>query len=142
MNINLKKSFLQKLTHVAPKHGLTELSYPSFIRCYGSGAQPLSAADAVEAIRALLDVAGWMHTQAEIERTQNSGEHFENRRLWTSTSANHTSEQSAKLNGGEEFATEIEHGKEPGWWTENFWIAYDALTEYVSFHLLGRIESY
>ena len=60
---DLKLSLRNKLDQIAPEYGLVELTYPSFTRCYGYLSQPLSACDAVEAVSALLDVAGGVRTR-------------------------------------------------------------------------------
>jgi cell division control protein 45 len=134
MDMDLKKSLIQKLNEIAPEHGLVELSYPSFMRCYGFHTQPLSAADAVEGIRALLDVAGGMRMEVEIEGMRNGGEWFGGGRIWDSNRSEKASkdpepDKSSKPSGGEDPATEDESAKEPEWWTKNFWTAYDALSE-------------
>jgi cell division control protein 45 len=140
MDMDLKKSLIQKLNDVAPEYGLVELSYPSFMRCYGFHSQPLSAADAVEGISALLDVAEGMRMEIEIEGMRNGGEWFGSGKIW---------EASYSLNGdlktrsdkGSGITTnpqgdpsiEVEEttdqSKDPQWWVKNFWAAYDALTE-------------
>lgn len=135
MDMDLKRSLIQKLNDVAPAHGLVELSYPSFIRCYGFHAQPFSAADAVEGLRALLDVASGMRMEVEIEGMRNGGEWFGGGQLWDSNRARknvsfHQSDEIAKSNGNEEPREGDDvRIQEPEWWVKNFWMAYDALSE-------------
>jgi cell division control protein 45 len=146
MDMDLKKDLLGKLNDVAPEYGLVELSYPSFMRCYGYRSQPLSAADAVEGISALLDVAGGVKMEVEIEGARNGGEWFGSGQMWDLNSARvvtnkgdggrkepglSTSEASGM---GAENTTETMAGdglktKEESWWVKNFWTAYDALDE-------------
>ena len=70
---DLKTSLRHKLDELAPEYGLVELSYPSFTRCYGYRSMPLSACDAVEALSALLEVAGGTRIEVEVEGTRNGG---------------------------------------------------------------------
>ncbi|KAF8969933.1 CDC45-like protein [Flammula alnicola] len=140
MDMDLKKSLIQKLNDIAPEYGLIELSYPSFMRCYGFHTQPLSAADAVEGISALLDVAGGMRMEVEIEGMRNGGEWFGGGRVWdsnrpgkndTSRQPDHEVEKTAKPNGKEDSTETAAEDKpqEPDWWVKNFWTAYDALSD-------------
>lgn len=138
MDMDLKRSLIQKLNDIAPEYGLIELSYPSFMRCHGFHSQPFSAADAVEGIRALLDVASGMPMEVEIEGMRNGGEWFGGGRLWDSSHAgnngtNHRPEEADKLIkpiGNEESKeTQGTQDREPAWWVKNFWTAYDALSE-------------
>lgn len=146
MDMDLKRSLIQKLNDIAPEYGLIELSYPSFMRCFGFHSQPLSAADAVEGIGALLDVAGGMRMEVEIEGMRNGGEWFGGGRVWDSRRAGRNAERRlesgeveksakptevAKGNdgGAEDDDDDDERDEEPEWWVKNFWTAYDALTE-------------
>ncbi|KAF8636486.1 hypothetical protein AX17_003301 [Amanita inopinata Kibby_2008] len=136
MDMDLKRTLIDKLNDVAPEYGLVELSFPSFIRCYGYRTQPLSAADAVEGLSALLDVAGGVRMEVEIEGARNGGEWFGRGRIWE---GGHKS----KKMGAEEVQINTvddgnsrtrEHGDgdnidppyEEQWWIRNFWTAYDA----------------
>jgi cell division control protein 45 len=147
MDMDLKRSLIQKLNDIAPEYGLIELSYPSFMRCFGFHSQPLSAADAVEGISALLDVAGGMRMEVEIEGMRNGGEWFGGGRVWDSRRAGRNAERrlesgemdkSAKPaevakqrgdTGNEDNEDDDERDEEPEWWVKNFWTAYDALSE-------------
>jgi cell division control protein 45 len=82
MDIDLKSTLRSKLEAIAPEYGLLELSYPSFTRCFGYRSPPLSAADAVEAVSALLDVAGGVRMEVEVEGARNGGEWFGGGRVW------------------------------------------------------------
>ncbi|KAF4614933.1 hypothetical protein D9613_002936 [Agrocybe pediades] len=142
MDIDLKKSLIQKLNDLAPEYGMVELSYPSFMRCYGFHMQPLSAADAVEGISALLDAAGGMRIEVEIEGMRNGGEWFGAGRIWEGThtdkpkplaeGTHEPSRQQGEVQGANESGEVKETGEdqtEPPWWVKNFWTAYDALSE-------------
>ena len=82
MNMELKRDLVDRLEATAPEYGLLELSYPSFFRCYGYRLHPLSAADAVEGLAALLDVAGGVKMEVEVEGARNGGEWFGAGRVW------------------------------------------------------------
>lgn len=148
MDMDLKKVLLAKLNDVAPEYGLVELSYPSFMRCYGYRSQPLSAADAVEGICALLDVAGGIKMEVEIEGARNGGEWFGSGRVWevnsarvvTSKRGQDKKEPEPSVNegprnpgangtGAENVVAEGDGltTKQEVWWVKNFWTAFDAL---------------
>ena len=141
MDMDLRKSLLKKLNDLAPEHGLVELSYPSFVRCYGFRTLPLSAADAVEGIGALLDAGGGLRMEIEVEGMRNGGEWFGGRRLWERGRSETVSKQTQgvaaplKATSNEKITTDDEaedrenFRQEPLWWVKNFWAAYDALTE-------------
>ena len=143
MNMELKRDLVDRLEATAPEYGLLELSYPSFFRCYGYRLHPLSAADAVEAVSALLDVAGGIRMEVEVEGTRNGGEWFGGGRLWNgaregrrrdeerenippggAASVVKTSSALAAVDGkGDGDNAELQ------WWVKNFWTAFDALNE-------------
>ncbi|KAF8184867.1 CDC45 family [Mycena galopus ATCC 62051] len=146
MDMDLKKTLVQKLNDIAPEYGLIELAYPSFIRCFGYRSQPLSAADAVEGVGALLDVAGGIKLEVEVEGARNGGEWFGGGKVWEATNttrdnsrrkreerenippggqANSAGVPKAKNIGeGDEIAGE---SKPVQWWVDNFWKAFDSL---------------
>jgi cell division control protein 45 len=140
MDMDLKNSLIQKLNGIAPEYGLVELSYPSFMRCYGFHSQPLSAADAVEGIGALLDVAEGMRMEIEIEGMRNGGEWFGSGKIWEAshslkgdlkTRSDKGSGNTTNPQGDPSIEVEeaVDQPKDPQWWVKNFWAAYDALTE-------------
>lgn len=139
MDMDLKKTLIQKLDEIAPEYGLVELSYPSFMRCFGFHSQPLSAADAVEGINALLDVAEGIRIEVEIEGTRNGGEWFGAGKVWeayASEKYNITKKMEFGRDDGRPAADNIQESQsnenpsqEPDWWVKNFWTAYDALSE-------------
>lgn len=150
MDIDLKSSLRSKLEAIAPEYGLLELSYPSFTRCFGYRSPPLSAADAVEAVSALLDVAGGVRMEVEVEGARNGGEWFGGGRVWEvegrkgvvrDVLGDSDGDRARKrvTEGDEVDGADIEKIVDVPWWQKNFWTAFDALSEYVllsffSFH--------
>ncbi|KAI6019747.1 CDC45 family [Pisolithus orientalis] len=139
MDLDLKHQLRVKLDAIAPEYGLVELTYPSFIRCFGYRAPPLSAADAVEAISALLDVAGGVRIEVEVEGARHGGEWFGSGHVWKTgrPDVNDSAKVLPGENGGAhgdggEDGSVAEERTEVPWWMKNFWAAYDALTDIVS----------
>ena len=140
---DLKTSLRQRLEPLAPEYGLVELSYPSFMRCYGYRSQPLSAGDAVEALSALLDIAGGTRIEVEIEGTRNGGEWFGGGKVWEAGREGRYRDDERENVPPDVLAQVVKaqvraqagEGKEQGqsldleWWVRNFWSAYDALSE-------------
>ncbi|KIJ69578.1 hypothetical protein HYDPIDRAFT_80821 [Hydnomerulius pinastri MD-312] len=141
MDIDLKHQLRSKLDAIAPEYGLVELTYPSFARCFGYRAPPLSAADAVEAVSSLLDVAGGVRMEVEVEGARHGGEWFGGGRVWEGgrQGADKSTKVKEPVNGvvngeGEpdaEGADDLEERAEVPWWVKNFWASYDALTDIV-----------
>ncbi|KAJ7771680.1 CDC45-like protein [Mycena metata] len=154
MDMDLKKTLLQKLNVIAPEYGLVELSYPSFMRCFGYRSQPLSAADAVEGVSALLDVAGGIKMEVEVEGARNGGEWFGGGKVWEAAATARDSSRRKREErenippGGQGAAGAVkakpvgeggevdedpegEGSKEVQWWVKNFWTAFDALSDIV-----------
>ncbi|KAJ3929975.1 MAG: CDC45-like protein [Lentinula lateritia] len=147
MDMDLKRSLVQKLDDIAPEYGLIELSYPSFMKCYGYQSQPLSAADAVEGVSALLDLAGGVKMEVEVEGSRNGGEWFGGGKVWEihglstkrrwaveedrenipPNGQNTTVASNVKKTEGENNADGAK--KEVAWWIRNFWVAFDALAD-------------
>jgi cell division control protein 45 len=126
------------LDAIAPEYGMVELSYPSFVKHYGFRSRPLGAADATEAIAALLDVAGGIRMEVETEGTRGGGEWFGGARVWTPTDRErwHDEIGSSVTGGAASSGTRDELGQsadgdrsEIQWWVRNFWSAFDALDE-------------
>ncbi|TCD66689.1 hypothetical protein EIP91_001043 [Steccherinum ochraceum] len=139
---DLKQNLRHKLDQIAPEYGLVELSYPSFTRCYGWLSQPISACDAVEAIAALLDVAGGVRMEVEVEGARNGGEWFGGGKVWDAggREGRRDDERENIPPGGEDASGargkngvdggedgENEESGELQWWVKNFWTAFDAL---------------
>ncbi|KAJ7582626.1 CDC45-like protein [Mycena floridula] len=141
MDMDLKKTLVNKLGEIAPEYGMVELSFPSFMRCYGYHSHPISAADSVEGISALLDVASGVRMEIEVEGARNGGEWFGAGKVWEVNAGrrkhNHNRENvppgapavdSGKAkSGSDEEATPAK--LEVEWWVKNFWQAYDALSD-------------
>lgn len=142
MDMALKKDLQAKLESITPEYGMVELLYSSFARCCGYRSQPLSAADTVEAVSALLDAAGGVQLEVEVEGARNGGEWFGNGKAWQSNGhskrwrlqdrENIPPEGEAAARKENEAEEELETKKTVQWWNSNFWDAFDALNEYVS----------
>ncbi|KAF7295344.1 Cell division control protein 45 [Mycena indigotica] len=151
MDKDLKQTLVVKLDEIAPEYGLVELKYPSFRRCFGYRSQPMSAADAVEGISALLDVAGGIRLEVEVEGARRGGEWFGGGKLWEAPTNGRDNRRrreerenippggpqtnggdaakSKRVGEGEEMDGEEEtDSKELQWWVKNFWTSFDALT--------------
>ncbi|KAG1819591.1 CDC45 family [Suillus subaureus] len=139
MDLDLKHQLRAKLNSIAPEYGLVELTYPSFARCFGYRASPLGAADAVEAVSALLDVAGGIRMEVEVEGARHGGEWFGGGRLWEGGRKGEEKREkrievgSRQKDGDDDVDADVdgEERKERTWWVKNFWAAYDALSDIV-----------
>lgn len=133
MDMDLKHQLRDKLDAIAPEYGMIELTYPSFVRCYGYHMQPLSAADAVDAINALLDAATGVRIEVETDGARNGGEWFGGGRMWRATGRWGVSEAKEKTgvrDQEEEHAMgEREDEGRESCLVRNFWNAFDALEE-------------
>ena len=145
MDMDLKKGLVSKLEDIAPEYGLVELSYPSFMRCFGYRSHPLSAADSVEGIGALLDVAGGVRMEVEVEGARNGGEWFGSGRVWEAQGRDRevrrireeerenvppgAAQQSGAGSRKKPDEGEVAETEEIQWWVKNFWTAFDALNE-------------
>lgn len=151
MDMVLKKDLHAKLESITPEYGMVELSYSSFTRCCGYRSSPLSAADSVEAVSALLDAAGGIRIEVEIEGARNGGEWFGGGKVWQQYGQNNRWKDDERENvppGGhgdpKKAGAREEEGEEEEdtskktvqWWMRNFWSAYDALNKFVL--LFGR----
>jgi cell division control protein 45 len=135
MDMDLKQQLFSKLAAIAPEYGLVELTYPSFMRCYGYRSHPLSAADAVEAISALLDVAGGVRMEVEVEGARNGGEWFGGGKIWEGSRRDNgeitlrAADDVPESKHVGENGVDEEGKKEVQWWVKNFWVAFDALSQ-------------
>ncbi|KAH8116934.1 CDC45-like protein [Phellopilus nigrolimitatus] len=140
MDMSLKKDLHAKLESITPEYGMVELSYASFARCCGYRSQPLSAADSIEAVSALLDAAGGVHLEIEIEGARNGGEWFGGGRVWQAHGQQNRWRDDEQENippGGQPAARkpDAEEGEEEDakkqvqWWVRNFWSAFDSLND-------------
>lgn len=123
---------------IAPEYGLVELTYPSFTRTYGFRSLPLSAADAVEGIGALLEAAVGVRLEVEIEGGKGGGEWFGGSRMWTLGGLGWSGKDVAREKAEEEEreAEEAAGGsgeegkrrvKDEKAWEKCFWASFDAL---------------
>ncbi|KAJ3564283.1 hypothetical protein NP233_g8402 [Leucocoprinus birnbaumii] len=137
MDMDLKRILLDRFNETAPEYGLVELTYPSFIRCYGYRSQPFSAADAVEGLNALIDVAGGLPLEIEVEGARNGGEWFGGGRAWEMPGTEGKKDKDETRLGSSAQNNSItgtqdgpdDHLEVP-WWIRNFWTAYDALSDF------------
>jgi cell division control protein 45 len=133
MDMDLKNQLRDKLDAIAPEYGMVELTYPSFVRCYGYHMQPLSAADAVDALNALLDAATGVKIEVEVDGARNGGEWFGGAHVWRATGRWGVSEAKEKTgvpDQDEEHAMgEKEDEGGESCLVRNFWNAFDALEE-------------
>jgi cell division control protein 45 len=135
MDMDLKRQLRDKLDAIAPEYGMIELTYPSFVRCYGYHMQPLSAADAVDALNSLLDAATGVTIEIEADGARNGGEWFGGGRVWRAAGrwgVPETKEMaSSHIRGQEEEQAAGERDEEVrgSWIVRNFWNAFDALEE-------------
>ncbi|KAI0035725.1 CDC45-like protein [Vararia minispora EC-137] len=135
MDMDLKRDLRDKLEAIAPEYGMVELSYPSFVRCHGYHTQPLSAADAVEGLTALLDAATGIRMEVEVDGARNGGEWFGGGHVWRATGKWMTDDvPKGRMNGDEDGAGvedkgEGEESTLASWTVKNFWNAFDALSD-------------
>lgn len=143
MDMALKKDLQAKLESITPEYGMVELTYSSFTRCCGYRSQPLSAADSVEAVSALLDAAGGVRLEIEVEGARNGGEWFGGGKVWQlqgqGSGNKWRDDERENIPLGEQAAPrkptgengEDEEGskKQVQWWVRNFWSAFDSLNE-------------
>src|SRR5579863_604746 len=135
MDMDLKRQLRDKLDAIAPEYGMIELTYPSFVRCYGYHMQPLSAADAVDALNALLDAATGVRIEVEVDGARNGGEWFGGGGVWRAAGRWGGPETNEK-GGVRGLGQQEEEGNATGergvegresCLVRNFWNAFDAL---------------
>lgn len=136
MDMDLKRALVDRFNETAPEYGLVELAYPSFIRCYGYRSQPFSAADVIEGISALIDVAGGLPLEVEVEGARNGGEWFGGGRAWEAPGVEGKNgkgdvQQPRPIRHNDTVGTQddAKDQQEVAWWVKNFWTAYDALSK-------------
>ncbi|KAG8827604.1 hypothetical protein FRC17_007750 [Serendipita sp. 399] len=130
MDSDLKRELREKLEDIAPEYGLVELSYPSFVRSFGFKFQPLCAADVIDGVSALLEAAGGLRVEIEVEGGRNGGEWFGGGRQWQMKTDDNKENiplqpDGQKVNG--QSSTQDAEKMEEEWWKHNFWVAFDAL---------------
>ncbi|KAG8827466.1 hypothetical protein FRC19_002919 [Serendipita sp. 401] len=132
MDSDLKRELREKLEDIAPEYGLVELSYPSFVRSFGFKSQPLCAADVIDGVSALLEAAGGLRVDIEVEGGRNGGEWFGGGRQWQMRTEDNKENVSITLqpdgrNVNGQSGTQDPAAMEDEWWKNNFWVAFDAL---------------
>ncbi|WVO13765.1 hypothetical protein L204_101387 [Cryptococcus depauperatus] len=128
MDMELKRQLPEILERVGPEYGLIELTYPSFTRAYGFQLSSISAADAVEVVSSLLDVAVGIRLEVEREGGKGGGEWFGGSTRWVveSKEAERRNSIPEERDEGEDREGEEQGKKDQNWHVTNFWIAYDA----------------
>jgi cell division control protein 45 len=139
MNMDLKRDLREKMDQIAPEYGLVELVYPSFVRSFGYRSQPLCAADVVDGVSALLEVATGVRLEVEVEGGRGGGEWFGGGKVWNLgkwDKENKENIPAVLAAGGQKKTKPDENGnddegesenQEERWWERNFWVAFDAL---------------
>ena len=95
----------------------------------------MSGADAVEALSALLQVAGGVKMDVEIEGARNGGEWFGAGRAWEGGKGRNVvgqvNDPSNRVDDAEGDGPQVgmNNNNDVQWWQKNFWAAYDALNE-------------
>jgi len=142
MDMDLKRELRDKMESIAPEYGLVELAYPSFVRSFGFRSQPLCASDVVDGVSALLEAAGGIALNVEVEGGRNGGEWFGSGRQWAMKRDDNKEnipvrkDGVAVSRGGQGDADGKDSREVKEWWKNNFWVAWDALgNEYVFIHL-------
>lgn len=133
MDMDLKRELRDKMESIAPEYGLVELAYPSFIRSFGFRSQPLCASDVVDGVSALLEAAGGIALNIEVEGGRNGGEWFGSGRQWAMKRDDNKENIPVRKDGvtvsrGEQGDADGKDGRDvKEWWKNNFWVAWDAL---------------
>lgn len=155
MDLDLRQTLVSRIESIAPEYGLTECVYPSFMRSYGFRCTPMSAADTVDGLEALLCAAHGIRIEVEApglafggvgvgsgglrgayaaamgEGSQGS-EMFGAKRLWHCASS--TSVSGAATANGDDVGDGAEQSLSVNGsstaevaWSQNFFTAYNAL---------------
>ncbi|PKI85569.1 DNA replication initiation factor cdc45 [Malassezia vespertilionis] len=144
MDLDLRKSLVQRMESIAPEYGMSDIVYRSFTRSFGFRFMPISAADAVEGISALLQAAHGVRIEVEgvqIVRTDTTLGSARNadtkadrgaatygaRELWNLEDTGvHTSMRGKDLHGDTRDDTVWENNCS-ALWVQNFFEAYRAM---------------
>ena len=134
MDMDLKATLRDKLEEVAPEYGLVELHYPSFMRAFGYRCSPLSAADGVEGLNALLEAATGIRVEIEQDGGKGGGEWFGATKAWTVSGISGSNTFASRDHKGDGEAGENDelsrHARvEQKRCEKNFWVSYDAMQE-------------
>jgi len=137
MDMKLKRALREKVESICPEYGLDELVYGSFVRAAGYQSI-LSAADAVEAVGALLEAGHGVRLDFGKEdgfKSWNAFVHGEEDKENNGPVANKNQQQNQQNqqqnHQQQEQQQEDEEDdlpkKEDAWWVQNFWSAWQAL---------------
>ena len=130
MDMKLKRALREKVESICPEYGLDELVYGSFVRAAGYQSI-LSAADAVEAVGALLEAGHGVRLDFGKEdgfKTWNAYVHGEEDKENAGPVSKTNNQQKEPQQQQEEEADEEDVvKKEDVWWVQNFWGAWAAL---------------
>lgn len=122
MDSDLKFRLFANMDALAPEYGLTDLTYPSFIRKSGYRSD-ISASDAVEGLSAILEAA----TGVRLDFGNSTGDQPIGAEEWTEGLKRWVEKGEGRERGE---AKKQEVGIEErmrNWATRNFWLAWDAL---------------
>ena len=90
MDLDLRQTLVERIEAIAPEYGLTELVYRSFTRSYGFRSMPLSAADCVEGIAALLQAAHGVRIEIDGPQLVRADSSYAGSRGASSAAAHHS----------------------------------------------------
>lgn len=146
MDLDLRQTLVERIESIAPEYGLTECVYPSFVRTFGFRSLPLSAADAVSGLEALMCAAHGIHIEvdapglafggvgvgsggmrgayaAAMGEAGQGSDMFLSKRVWSCR----TGAMSAPNKGTEEEDSTTTTARDCPAWSQNFFTAYSAL---------------
>lgn len=150
MSLAVKNNLVHQLESIAPEYAMTELNYPSFVRARGWKGQGMSAADEVDVLATIMDVAYGYKMEVEIEGGRNGGEWFGGGKVWEGRQASRLTHRKdherenippgdasnrARQKSSTEDGVEVDEPPEGSkqdlpWWQQNFWAAFDALSDW------------
>lgn len=85
MDLDLRKTLVERMEAIAPEYGLTDIVYRSFTRSFGFRSVPLSASDAVEGVSALLQAAHGVRVEIDGPQIVRADSSYANSRGASST---------------------------------------------------------
>lgn len=137
MDMKLKRALREKVEAICPEYGLDELVYGSFVRAAGYQSI-LSAADAVEAVGALLEAGHGVRLDFGKEdgfKSWNAYVHGEEDKENAGPASSTNSAQQQPQSHQQQLEQQHQDNeededtpkKEDAWWVQNFWAAWSAL---------------
>lgn len=153
MDLDLRRQLIPRIQSIAPEYGMTECVYLSFLRSFGYQSSPLSAADTVEGLSALLIAAHGVRIKVDAPGMTFSGngvgaggqrgaygaatgagstasDLFGGKKTWSLGAAMDTGKQRAAEDGDEGEREDAQTGGTTNSetdWVRNFFAAYNAL---------------